>query len=207
MTRHRNRLRTLLLACAVFATAMAGSSFLHAATVLVINNDGAGEGFNDPTAAAPVGGNTATTIGAQRLIAFQRAADIWGARLSGSVPIRVRAQFDPLSCNATRAVLGSVGPITSFRDFSGAPVANTWYPVALANALHGSDLDLGGDDINAIFNSTIGTTCAFPSGWYYGLDANPPGNQIDFVTVLLHELGYGLGVANAHRAPLDPARK
>ena len=40
-----------------------------------------GEGFNDPTPAAPVGGNTGTTLGQQRLIAFQHAADIWGAEL------------------------------------------------------------------------------------------------------------------------------
>jgi hypothetical protein len=29
--------------------------------------------------------------------------------------------------------------------------------------------------------------------WYYGLDRNPPGTKIDFVTVVLHELGHGLG--------------
>jgi hypothetical protein len=29
--------------------------------------------------------------------------------------------------------------------------------------------------------------------WYYGLDRNPPGAKIDFVTVVLHELGHGFG--------------
>ncbi len=29
--------------------------------------------------------------------------------------------------------------------------------------------------------------------WYYGLDANPPINGIDFVTTVLHEIGHGLG--------------
>jgi hypothetical protein len=114
---------------------------VHAATFLIINNDGAGEGFNDPTPVAPVGGNTGTTIGAQRLIAFQFAANIWGALLSSTVTIRVSAQFNPLSCTDTSAILGSAGFTNAFRNFTGAPIAATWYAVALANALHGSDLD------------------------------------------------------------------
>ena len=49
------------------------------ATILIINGNAAGVGFNDPTPGAPVGGNIGTTVGQQRLIAFQRAANIWGA--------------------------------------------------------------------------------------------------------------------------------
>jgi hypothetical protein len=45
----------------------------------------------------------------------------------------------------------------------------------------------------ATFNSAIGTTCPFPNVWYYGLDSSPPGTQIDFVSVLVHELSHGLG--------------
>ena len=52
-----------------------------AALVTVINGDGAGEGFNDPTPVTPVGGNTGTTRGAQRLLALQYAAEQWGAVL------------------------------------------------------------------------------------------------------------------------------
>lgn len=195
MMLHGNRLRSCLLAFALFGMAVAGSPAVHAATVIVVNNDGAGEGFNDPTAAAPVGGNSGTTVGMQRQIAFQRAADIWGALLSSAVPIRVGARFNPLSCTATSAILGSAGPVSAYRDFAGAPVAGTWYPVALANALYGSDLDSGaGNDISAQFNSNIGTTgCMESSGWYYGLDASPPSGKMDFVSVLLHELGHGLG--------------
>ncbi len=193
MVLDRNWLRIVLLASAFFGIAVFASSVVHAATLVVINNDGPGEGFNDPTARAPVGGNTGTTLGAQRLIAFQRAADIWGGLLSSPVTIRIGATFDPLTCSATSAILGSAGPTNAFRDFSGAPVGSTYYPVALANALNGSDLDPGVDDITARFNSAIGTTCAFASVWYYGLDANPPSGQIDFVSVVLHELGHGLG--------------
>jgi hypothetical protein len=193
---HPNRLPVFLFASALLGMAVAASPDVHAATVVIVNNDGAGEGFNDPTAAAPVGGNTGTTVGAQRLIAFQRAADIWAARLRSNVPIRVSGQWNPLSCTDSGGVLGSAGFPTSRRDFTGAPVAGTWYAIALANALFGSDLDAG-DDINATFNGNWGTAgCGSASGWYYGLDGNPPANRIDFVVVLLHELGHGLGFAS-----------
>ena len=162
----------VLLASAFLTTAVLQPPVARAATITVINNDDPGEGFNDPTPRAPVGGNSGTTLGAQRLIAFQRAADIWGGLLASAVTIRVSATFDPLSCTATSAVLGSAGPNAIFRDFSGAPVPATWYPVALANALHGSDLDPGGVDISARFNSALGSTCPFPRSWYYGLDGN-----------------------------------
>ncbi len=163
-----------------------------AAVVTVINDDGGGEGFNDPTVVAPVGGNTGTTLGAQRLIALQYAAEVWGAQLRSDIEIRILARFDPLSCSGSSAVLGLGGAVTVERDFAGAPVAGTWYPIALANSLAGVDLDAG-DDIDATFNSVFGAGCAFPGGWYYGLDANPNGNETDFVTVALHEVGHGLG--------------
>ncbi len=195
MTFSRNPLRACLLAFTFFALTLLASPVLFAATVIVVNNDGAGEGFNDATAAVAVGGNTGTTIGAQRLIAFQHAANIWGGLLASAVPIRVGAQFNPLTCSDFSAILGSAGPNNgAYRNFTGAPVAATWYPVALANALHGSDLDPSGDDILATFNSNIGTPgCLSSSGWYYGLDSNPPGSKIDFVSTLVHELGHGLG--------------
>ena len=64
-----------------------------AATITIVNLDGPGEGFNDPTAATPLGGNTGTTVGQQRLIAFQAGANIWAGRISSPVTIRVRAQL------------------------------------------------------------------------------------------------------------------
>jgi len=179
----------LLLSVLVAATVPAA----EAANIVVVNRDGAGEGFNDPAPRAQVGGNSGTTLGAQRLIAFQYAASIWGAGLASPVTIRVGAQFNPLFCDQFSAILGAAGPSAVARDFPGAPVASTWFAVALADARFGADIAPGVDDILAFFNSSIGTTCPFPNPWYYGLDANPPPGQIDFATVVLHELGHGLG--------------
>jgi hypothetical protein len=165
----------------------------EAATITVVNNDGAGEGFNDTTAVAPVGGNPGTTRGAQRLNAFTYAADLWGAQLTSGVTIKVDATMDALTCSSTSATLGSAGANTVHYNFTNAPYTNTYYPQALANKIAGTDLTTSFSDIVARFNSAIGTTCAFPRTWYYGLDGNPGGSQLDFVTVVLHELGHGLG--------------
>jgi len=166
---------------------------MSAATISIVNYDAPGEGFNDTTPVAPVGGNSGTTLGEQRLIAFQHAADIWGAQLFSDVEIKVAASFDPLSCSAGSATLGGAGPETVHRDFDNAPLAATWYTQALANSLAGVDLDPEVEDIFAIFSSVLGTTCPFPDGWYYGLDQSPPDSDIDFATVALHEIGHGLG--------------
>jgi cysteine-rich repeat protein len=166
----------------------------HAATISVINLDGPNEGFNKATPAAPVGGNDGTTIGAQRLKAFQFAANIWGSRLNSAVEIRVGAEFNPLPCETSTAILGSAGPNSIIRDFANAPVTGTWFVQALANSFLEKDADPGEDDIGAEFNSSIGAkNCLSGSGWYLGLDGNPPPGQIDFVTIALHELGHGLG--------------
>jgi len=175
---------TLLLAPAAWAEA----------TIVVNNLDGAGEGFNDPTPFTPVGGNPATTLGSARLVAFSFAATTWGRKLNSAVQIRVDATIDALACSQTSAVLGAAGTITVHRDFSGALLASTWYPQALANALAGTDLDPASSDITALFNGTLDAgTCLGGTRWYYGLDGAPPPGDVDFVTVVLHELGHGLG--------------
>ena len=181
------------LAAAFAGLLLAGAS--HAATIVIQNIDGAGEGFNDPTPAAPVGGNPGTTLGAQRLNAFTYAANLWGARLSSPVTITVQAKMDPQTCTSTSAVLGSAGATTVHRDFIGAPVASTWYCQALANSLAGADLSGANPDISATFNSNLNGSagCLGGTSWYYGYDASPPGGTIDFVSVVVHEIGHGLG--------------
>jgi hypothetical protein len=172
---------------------LASASAAGAATLRVINRDGPGEGFNDPTPVLPVGDNPGTTLGAQRLIAFQFAADVWGQYLISPVEIRISATFDELTCTSNSVTLGTAGPISVMENFAGAPRRDTFYPAALANVFSGTDLEPNEDEIEAVFNSRFGTTCPFPAGWYYGLDGDSNGDDSDFVTVVMHELGHGLG--------------
>jgi len=164
-----------------------------AATILIQNGDPAGVGFNDATVVAPVGGNTGTTLGQQRLNAFQAAAGKWGATLTSSSTIVVIATFEALNCNATGAVLGSAGALQVFRDFPGAPKPGTWYSEALTNRLVGVNVDPATPEIRARFNVNLGQPgCLTGLPFYLGLDNNH-GPLIDLVTVLTHEFGHGLG--------------
>jgi hypothetical protein len=165
-----------------------------AAPIVIVNANEPGVGFNDPTPATPVGGNTGTTLGEQRLIAFTHAANIWGAKLNSTVPIRIQASFEPLTCTANSATLGSAGTLEIFDNFPNAPKADTWYPTALANKLSGEDQSPNVPDIRARFNSRLGlfSNCLPGSPFYLGLDGNH-GTATDFVAVLLHEMGHGLG--------------
>ena len=173
------------LALSVMLGLMAHGEASADANIIIINLDGPGEGFNDPTPASPVGGNKGRTLGAQRLIAFRHAATIWGETLDSNVTIRIQAAFNPLA----PGVLGSAGAVSASRDFAGigqfpgAEFADTWYGAALANKRAGVDLEPATNDINAQFSSNF--------NFYLGLN-NKHGPLPDLVAVLLHEFGHGL---------------
>jgi len=166
----------------------------QATQIVIVNQDAAGEGFNDNTPVSPVGGNSGTTIGQQRLQVFEFAARIWESLINSNVTIRVEAKFDPLTCTATQGVLGSAGTLNIYRDFTNAPVSNTWYSIALANSLFGSDLSSSAD-ITATFNSDIdnNSACIGNYNWYYGIDGVRPSSTFELLSVVLHEIGHGLG--------------
>ena len=163
-----------------------------AARITLVNSNAQCVGFNDPTPASPRGGNYAITLGQQRLNAFQYAANLIAQHLNTSVEIKVDAQMTSLGGTAYSATLGQAGPMSVVRDFSGAPYSNTYYPIALAETLYGGDLN-GGSDIVAEFNSDVDNADVLGSlNWYYGFDQAGGGN-VDYATVILHELMHGLG--------------
>ncbi len=112
--------------------------------------------------------------------AFQYAVEIWQSQITSPVPIFVRAEYVSLD----PGVLGTAGPTYYLRDFAGG-MPGTWYHSALADKLAATDLNPGFTDITARFNSDF--------TWYFGTDGFTPAGQYDFVSVVLHELGHGLG--------------
>ena len=119
-----------------------------------------GVGFNDPTPAAPVGGNAGTTLGEQRQHRVRARGQFWGSQAALRRADPVLARFAPLECTATAGVLGSAGAWNVFSDFpNGRP--GTWYPAALANKLAGVRLFRRprlpqSADLRASFNGDLG---------------------------------------------------
>lgn len=197
MSRHFGSIAVAIAFAGISTSSFAGGG-LRAATITVVNADGAGEGFNDSTSVAAVAGNPATMLGQQRLNAFAAAAAYWANRLASPVQIVIRAQMNSLTCSITSGVLGAAGPAGFARDFNNAPLSNTWYNYALANAIDGTDLDTSSEDIAAQFNSSVGAAGCLPSlSWSYVIGAPAPAGSLPFFETVKHEIGHGLGFLTA----------
>ncbi len=114
--------------------------------------------------------------------AFQRAVEIWEHLVYSEVPIRVFASWEVLGATT----LGAANTSEFLIGFEGARYANTYYPIALAEKLAGRPLNSDAEgDIYCWFNSSI--------PWHYGDPENIRSGTFDFTTIVLHELGHGLG--------------
>ena len=171
----------------------------RAATITIQNVDNPGEGFNDPTPATPVGGNQGTTVGEQRMNVFKKVAQLWGDALVSAVPIVADASFAPLTCSTNQIMLGQAAYTRSVSNMPGLP-PDVWVPIALANALTGSDQNGTEAEIAAMFNGGLSDCSMNLQNWYYGLDGQA-GDDVDLLAVVLHEFGHGLGFASV----IDPS--
>jgi len=129
--------------------------------------------------------NDGSTWPQQAQTAFEYAMGIWETYLQSEIPIRINASWTPREGN----VLGSAGPTLIARPQNGEP--DTFYSIAQASAMSGVD-QLEGNQFGEEHDININMNCNF-SDWYYGTDANTPSGLIDFVTVVLHEIGHGIG--------------
>ncbi len=207
-TNDSSRARRPLLPALAITLAMAfAAAPAHAVSITIANTDGPGEGLNDPSPRSPIDGNPGTTLGEQRKFALQYAADAWGLRLQGDVPILVAVSFDHLGGTAGSASLGGGRPTTEHKNFLHTPIADTWFVAALANQFYGDDLNdlapegcpedlIGGKcpDIVLQFNSDIdGAVVLGNIDYYYGYKA-AGGSDLDFLSQALHEIAHGLGL-------------
>ena len=113
--------------------------------------------------------------------ALAYAAGLWSGWISSTVPIEVSACWTPnLSGGDT---LGTGMPTGYVRNFANAPLVDVQYPIALANALAGVDLNPVRGDMTLAFKSDV--------AWSFAVAGS--GSGMDFIGVALHELGHGLG--------------
>jgi len=122
--------------------------------------------------------------------AFQYAVDIWSTLVSSPVPIRLHATWESLD----EGVLGHASPATFYRGFAGAKNPNYYYPVALVEKILRRPINSDNEaDIEASFSNNM--------TWYYGTDGKPTIGKFDLVSVVLHEIGHGLGFVGSFYKP------
>lgn len=112
--------------------------------------------------------------------AFQRAVDIWAKVLSTEVPVKIEAKWVSFEDENT---LGAAGAASwSLYSFQGT---NFWVPASLRDQFRGSALRPTEPHIRMEFSKD--------HDWYYGVDGWPDETKHDFISVVLHEIGHGLG--------------
>jgi S-layer homology domain len=127
---------------------------------------------------------TYTGFTAEAQAAFEYAVKIWERHIYSPRIIHINANWAALG----PGVLGGAGSQGVW-----ASGGKAW-PKALLEATCNCPVsdEVGANhyEINATFSSAF-------SDWYMGMDANPSPAQIDFVTVVLHEIGHGLGISTS----------
>jgi hypothetical protein len=114
--------------------------------------------------------------------AFEYAVSIWEHIIESDIPIYIEAKWRTMDNN----ILGSAGPTDYYADFEYAPRKNRFYPISVVEKITKSEITgPSSPDISATFNKDI--------KWYFGTDGKTPELLYDFVTVVLHEIGHGLG--------------
>ena len=116
--------------------------------------------------------------------AFNYAASIWESLIHSSVPIEIDACWTSW-CHHSWAIVGG----GLLRQLYRRP--GTRYLVFRGTGQHTLWIRQNG----ATAEMYISYSRAFD--WYYGTDGNTPGDEVDFASVVLHEITHGLGFAGS----------
>ena len=114
--------------------------------------------------------------------AVQAAIDVWSENFSSTVPVNVNVSWGRAS---SYGILAAASAKNNFANFPNAPDKTLYYAAALANALAGKDIDPT--------NPELEITITSDAPWYYGTDGKCPPKSYDLESVILHEMGHGLG--------------
>ncbi len=94
------------------------------------------------------------------------------------------------------SLLGYAGPDGMY--YGGGLPTSSLYPAALANTLLGTDANgASRAEVQVVLNAELLAS----NRWYLGTTGSPSGGQIDLFSVVLHEVGHGLGFLGSATIP------
>ena len=128
---------------------------------------------------------TDTNLTGTALATTVHAFGIWSNYLDARVHINISVNSVPMSSTPCFIPFGGSLPTPNWFN----PETRTWYPAPLANQLRGYNIVPDRFDIYLRMNSYLGNGYS----WHYSVVGNPSDNQIDWLTVILHEITHGLG--------------
>jgi hypothetical protein len=129
--------------------------------------------------------------------AFEFAMGIWTDHVQSDILMKVRANWAQLD----ERTLASTTPgrmIKLPQSIYGVP--DTWYAISQISAMANRPLRDQLDEVNYDINMDVQCN---RDDWYFGTDANVPDGRYDFVTVILHEIGHGLGFLGGFTSESD----
>jgi len=111
------------------------------------------------------------------------ALSLWSEKLIGSVPVKINVDFIYIS---NPNVIGQSYHMPMAQNTGQVPTSptSTWYPSSLWHQLVGYP-QISGLNIMLEMNSNF--------SFYFQTTGNPNSSQIDWITVMLHEVNHGLG--------------
>jgi hypothetical protein len=113
--------------------------------------------------------------------AIQAAIDVWSENFSSKIDVHVNVTWGRATSTGVLAAASSKSNFT----FPEAPDRTLYYASAMANALAGRDLDPNNPELEITITSN--------APWYLGVDGKCPSSLYDLESVILHEMGHGLG--------------
>jgi hypothetical protein len=116
--------------------------------------------------------------------AINAAVDVWSQNFASQVPVKIKVLWERQS---NSGILASAAPGKFHTNFKNIPDSELWYASALADSLAGEDIEPTIPEITIRINSTNGPML------YVGTDGKCPSNKYDLVSMILHEMGHGLG--------------
>lgn len=124
--------------------------------------------------------------------AFDYALDLMEDIFVADVDITLDVVWEDVPGN----VIGFAGSGAWRANLPFHPETNKWYPEVLTNEYKGSQHNSSAD---------IDVTLDSSANWYFGTDGNPAWNEIDLVTVIIHEVSHGLGFTGTASSNGTPA--